>query len=449
MSANDADRFQRARAWLPLWIIVAVTLAASVNRQLIGLTAQPVKIAFSLSDTQLGGLMSFAGIFVALISPFLGQVVDRLDRHRILIVSILMWSVATASYGMAGGYWALAISIALVASAETALVPACNSLIADRFRGEDRINANLVYFAAGGLTTGVGTFVGGALLGWSALNLDGIRPYWHAAADWRVALIVTALAGIPLALMAGSLGKDGRKRSGASATDVSDLRHYLRDHWQTLISFNLSTAGYLIAATTVMSWVPVYVVRRFGITPSDLGMQIGMVIGVADVLGILAGFVAIKKLYRYLGPIAPRYIFQFTLVPIAALSIGQLAMTSVTSVLILLGLQNLLATFATASFNNMIQDMSASEIRGKIFGINSLISSMAGVPGPLLVGLLSDHFSQSADGLLWSIILVSTPALLMSGLLCGLSNRAFLKTVNAMRDWDSSPAHILPGRVAA
>lgn len=436
MSSTGNELSQRARAWLPLGVIVIVTLTASVNRQLIGLIGQPVKVAFNLSDTQLGALMSFAAILLVIVSPLLGQMADRMDRHRVMVGSIVVWSIATAAYGLAGSYLALAVSIAVLASAESTLVPVCNSLIADRFRDGARINANLVYFAAGGLTTGVGTYVGGLLLGLSGHHFQSLLSFWPAAADWRLAMILTALTDIPLALLASFLGRDDRAPAKGSATDLSDLKLYLRDHWVTLVTFNLSTAGYLIAATTVMGWVPIYVVRHFGITPAELGMQIGMVIGIADVLGILVGFVAIKKLYRFLGPIAPRYIFQFTLIPIGALTVLQLAMTSATSVVIVLGMQNFLATFATASFNNMVQDMSAPEIRGKVFGLNTLISSVAGVPGPLLVGFLSDRFSQSPDGLLWSVIIVSTPALAISGLFCALTNHTFLRTVNAMKEFE-------------
>lgn len=426
-------RLTRTSPWMSLAVIVVVTLAASVNRQLVGLIAQSVKTTLALTDAQIGSLFSLAGIFVAVISPFLGQMVDRFDRHRMLLGSIAIWSLATAAYGLATGFFALGLSFAVLAGAETALVPLCNSIISDRFRNEARINANLVYFAAGGMTAGMGSYLGGLLLHGAAASLPHIVLFWPAASEWRVSLMATALIGVPLAAMVLLLGKDNRPRSSTTMTDLSDLRAYLKDHWQALVSFNLSNAGYYVAATTIMGWMPIYLVRRFGMSPSDLGMQLGVVIGVADVLGIFVGLVAIKKLYAKIGPMAPRYIFQFALCGIALLCLVQLATSDVRAVLLTLGAQNFLATFGTASFNNMVQDMSAPEVRGKIFGFNAFVVSIVSIPGPLLVGMLSDSMPDNPQGLLISMLMVSLPALIASVLLCGFTNGSFLRTVQAVR----------------
>jgi len=433
MSHSFAEKFHHLGKWLPLSVIVIVTIIASVNKQLVGLIAQPVKVEFGLSDTQLGGVFSIMGIVLAIISPILGQVADRVDRHKFLIVSILVWSIATASYGLAAGYLSLVISVIVIASAETSLGPISNSIIADRYRHGDRINANLVYFAAGGLTTGVGSFLGGILLHQSADNLNSITSFWEGASDWRVAMVVTGLFGLPLAVLALVLGKDQRETNQKSLVDLSDLKAYLQDHWKTLLFFGISNAGFFIAASATMGWVPIYLVRQFGISPADLGVRLGLVIGIADLLGILFGFVTIKKLYHVLGPIAPRYIFQFSLCGVALLYLPLVAASSAGAVLIILGIQNFLATFGTACFNNMIQDMSSPGVRGKIVGINTLIISLVSIPGPLVVGAISDYSGEEPQSLLWAILIVSVPMLLFSALLYGLTNKIYLETIKAIR----------------
>jgi MFS family permease len=421
--------------WLPLSIIVIITLTASINRSLVGLIMQPVKSDFGLTDTQVGALFSMVGVAVALCSPLLGHMVDRLDRHRVMIGAIFVWSLATAAYGLASSYFVLAVSLAFLASAETTMGPACNSLIAGQFRGEGRINANLIYFAASGLTAGIGSYIGGQLLRWSAGGLP-FTLFGPALSDWRIAMLVTALAGIPLVMLMLLLGRDRRPNIGKRATDLSDIKAYLQEHGTALVSFNLAHAGYFIAATAIMTWVPIYIVRHFGIGPAELGMRIGVVVGIADVLGVLIGFVAIKKLYTRFGPIAPRYIFQGALGLIAVVSLLELRVTNLETMLVLVGVQNFLATFGTASFNNMVQDMSSPEIRGKVFGINSVIISIFSIPGPLLVGVISDFFGAAPQGLLLATMLVAIPALLSSIFLFGLTNRSFLRTVDVMAKLD-------------
>lgn len=433
MPLEFSPRLSRWAAWFPLAVLVVVTLVASVNRQLVGLIGQSVKVEFALSDTQIGAMWSIVGLVGAALGPLLGQLTDRVDRYRMLFFSILAWSLATVAYGMAAGFIALAISLTFLAAAESTLPPLSNSLIGDQFRDERRINANLIYFAAGGLTTGFGTFAAGLILHWAERNADWFAVIGSSLSSWRISMIAVAALGVPLALLVLTLGRDRRNLVHSRLTDLSDLKHYWRDHWRTLISFNLSNAGYFIAATSIMGWMPMYIIRHFGLSPAELGTRMGLVIGIADVLGIVLGFFAIKKLYAYLGPLAPRYIFQTSLVLIAILAAFSMAVTDAWVAIILLGCQNFLATFGTASFNNMVQDMSPSEIRGKVCGVNALIISLASIPGPLAVGMMSDLMGADGSGLLPAILIVAIPALLLSSLLYGLTNKSFLRTVNAMK----------------
>lgn len=435
MALSGNRNYKHIARWLPLLIIVIITVTASINRHLVGLIMQPVKGEFGLSDTQIGALFSIAGVVVAIVSPLLGQMVGRLDRHRLMIGAILVWSLATASYGLASSYIILAVSLAVLASAETTLVPVSNSLIAGQFRGEDRINANLVYFAAGGLTMGIGSYVGGLLLHVSSGELS-VALFGQALSDWRIAMLITAMAGVPLAALMLILGRDRRPSSAKRATDLGDLRDYLREHWSALVSFNFANASYFVAAAAIMTWMPIYIVRHFGVAPGELGMRIGVMVGVADVLGVLVGFAAIKHLYGRLGPIAPRYIFQVALGLIVLVCLLQLMAPNLEVMLLLLGIQNFLATFGTASFNNMVQDMSLPEIRGKVFAINSVILSVVSIPGPLLVGMISDWFGPTPEGVLWATMLIAVPALLLSIFIFGLTNRSFLRTVEAMAQVD-------------
>jgi MFS family permease len=420
------------KRWYALAVISAITIAASVNRQLIGLIAEPVRREFNLTDTQIGSMFGIVGVAIAVAGPMLGHLVDRTDRHRLIILAIIIWSAATLAYGLSPSYLAIGISLAVLAIAETTMGPAANSIIGDRFSGGDRVNANLVYFAAGGLTAGVGALVGGLLLklfsSRSVIHLE----LWDGASPWRQALVVTGVSGIALAILAATLGKDRREQVRTTEVAEGSLKTYWRDHWRTLLTFNLANAGFFFSASTIMGWTPIYLVRHYGIDPADLGLRMGAMIGVADVLGILCGLIAIKWLYKRLGPIAPRYIFQSSLSAIAVLGVFQMFVKDAWGVLLLLACQNFLATFGTASFNNMTQDITSSNVRGRIFGINATFFSLAGIPGPILVGYFSDKLQNLHFGLIGIIVMVTTPALLISVLLYQFSNKSYMKSVKIM-----------------
>mgnify|MGYP000258166747 CR=1 FL=1 len=112
------------RHWFALAVISSITIAASVNRQLIGLIAEPVRREFNLSDTQIGSMFGIVGIVIALLGPVVGLLVDRVDRHRLIGLSILIWSAATLAYGLSPSYMAIGISLTILATAETTLLSA-------------------------------------------------------------------------------------------------------------------------------------------------------------------------------------------------------------------------------------------------------------------------------------------------------------------------------------
>ena len=428
----SSQRYRDASKWFLMLVIVIVTIAASINRQLVGLIAQSVKLEFGFSDAQLGSLVSIAGVMPMLLYPLLGHMADTLDRHKLMIGSIVFYSLATAVYASATTYVVLALGFGILAFSESALNPVFQSLIAGRYKGPDRVNANLVNFAAGGLTTGLGSYLAGLMLLWAGHHLIQITPRWHGATEWRIALGMAALVGVPLALTPLLLGKDTRTKKENLVSHFNEVKKYWSQHWKVMMSMNVALSFYIIGAGAILGWIPIYVIRHFGITPAELGMRIGLVIGIADIAGVVVGFLAIKKLYARLGPLAPRYIFQVALCTIVLLNIGQFFATSAWGVLLLCATQNFVATFGTASSNNMTQDLSPPNLRGKLIGINGLMVALMTMPGPILVGILSDRITGTPQGLLWAIVLVSSPCFLISVLLYTLTNRAFVNTVNAV-----------------
>jgi MFS family permease len=117
-----------------------------------------------------------------------------------------------------------------------------------------------------------------------------------------------------------------------------------------------------------------------------------------------------------------------------------MATTTVWQALILLGCQNFLATFGTASFTNMLQDISTPQIRGKISGLNASMVALACIPGPLVVGMISDSLASDGSGLLSAILIVSIPALLFSAFASWRANPTFIKTVMVIRETENQLA---------
>ena len=110
-----------------------------IDRQLLGVMAQPIIAQFDLTDTQYGFLNGppFA-LFYALMGIPLAMAADRFNRVRILALCIALWSVMTALCGLATGFVFLLIARIGVAIGEAGCTPPANSIIGDYFRPGDR-----------------------------------------------------------------------------------------------------------------------------------------------------------------------------------------------------------------------------------------------------------------------------------------------------------------------
>ncbi|MEA3132564.1 MAG: hypothetical protein QOG17_410, partial [Gammaproteobacteria bacterium] len=181
------DRAARG-AWYALTIMLLVYSCHFLDRAVLSLVAEPVRKEFGLSDSQLGMLNGFAfGLMFAVAGIPIGLLVDRINRSRLLACMVFLWSSATALCGLAQSYLALLTGRMAVGAAEAGGAPTSLSLMSDYFPPRLRSTAVGFYY--------LGNAVGGLMI-----FLVGSRV--AAQYGWRAALLVAAVPGIALAVVA-------------------------------------------------------------------------------------------------------------------------------------------------------------------------------------------------------------------------------------------------------
>ena len=88
-----------------LALLTLIYFVSYVDRQILSILLQSIKLDLGLSDTQLGALsgLAFALFYTTLGLP-IAQLADRFSRRNIIAVSIMLWSVMTAFGGMAQSF---------------------------------------------------------------------------------------------------------------------------------------------------------------------------------------------------------------------------------------------------------------------------------------------------------------------------------------------------------
>ena len=184
-SARNADA-RRDRIWIVVLISGFLGLMVDgmdlmfLSYSLPGLTKE-----FQLSRVQAGSLASYSLLGMAVGGVVGGWAADRFGRVRVVVWTIVIFSIATAALGLTQSYWQFAIVRFISALGLGAEYVVCNTLMAEYVPTERR-------------TTVLGTLQAGWSVGYVVATIlaGAIIP----AYGWRP-LFATALVPVLLALL--------------------------------------------------------------------------------------------------------------------------------------------------------------------------------------------------------------------------------------------------------
>ena len=149
-AGTDADGVRQpptpARAWWAIFVLFLAYMLSYVDRTIIALLVEPLRVDLGLTDTQISLLQGLAfAIFYTGLSIPIAILADRHSRRAIIGVGIVFWSAMTSACGLAGNFWQLFIARMGVGVGEATLGPSAYSLIGDLFPEERRGRAMAVF----------------------------------------------------------------------------------------------------------------------------------------------------------------------------------------------------------------------------------------------------------------------------------------------------------------
>ena len=192
-----------------------------------------------------GNLVSIHCLTIALFSPPLGILADRVGRVRVLIPSLVLYAL----FGMAGAlmqsFWPLLVTRSLLGAASGGIAAASLGLLGSMYEGQARAKA--LGYATSTLTiTGI---------------IFPLLGGWVGATNWRFAFCLYGL-GLPLALMAAKILKEKPIRAKPAATDNNKLSKILGH--PTALQLLLSLALASVAMYAVVIYAPLYLKATIG-----------------------------------------------------------------------------------------------------------------------------------------------------------------------------------------
>lgn len=261
-------------ASLVLTLLLLAYILNFLDRQILGILAQPIKATLHLSDAQFGALggTAFALLYSVLGIP-LAMLADRTSRSAVVAGSLAVWSGFTALCGTATGFWQLFLYRVGVGVGEAGGVAPSYALIADYFPPERRARALAIFSL--GVPIGLG---GGAFIGAHLAALFG----------WRAAFVIMGALGIILAPVLRLVVRDLPRAPAATRTPVLEVFPIVaRKPAFWLLAFGASASslcGYGLAL-----WTPSILMRSFNLDLIQAGNYMASLVVIGGCAGVFAG----------------------------------------------------------------------------------------------------------------------------------------------------------------
>ena len=366
-----------------------------VDRQVMTILIEPIKMEFGASDTQMGLLSGLAfALFYATLGIPVARLADRWSRRNVLAISMTTWSAVTALCATATGFWHLLLLRIGVGIGEAGGTPPSQSLLADYFPPEKRAFAQGILATAPNIGILVGLF-GGALIA--------------EAYGWRSVFLVFGIPGVLLAILIQLTIREPLKVSVSASEEGAGLFSTLGNifrlpsfaHIMVGVGFT-GIAGYGLGV-----WSPSFLVRVHNMSLVDAGLYLGLIGVFGGGLGTISSGLLVDRLARrdkrwqlWLPAIGiflalPTQL-AFLLWPAEhRLVVGEV---DVPFALVFMGLSAVFASFWIAPSYAAVQNLVPQYWRTQASSLMLLAINLLGMGlGPLLVGMLSDLLSQFGD----------------------------------------------------
>ena len=408
-AAPTAEPYARSYVRYAMWLLLAIYIVNFLNRQIITILAEPIKLELSLADWQLGLLtgLAFAALYTVLGIP-IARVAEHSNRPRIISAAAVIWSGFTLLCGVAGNFWQILLFRLGMGAGIAGCTPPAHSLIVDYHPMEKRASAIAFYSLGSPIGALVGLVMGGLV---------------YDAYGWRFAFFVAAVPGLLLGVVAFFTLREPRRilglhvaKAAASAATFGQTMTYLskrRTYWYAAagVSFLSFASG--------AAFMPSFYLRNHtdevGRLAQGLGLEPLGFLGVAIGLTHTAGAVGVWCSGWITDRFGAKDLRNYTIAPaIAALvaipiRIGMFGVDSAALSMLLLTLATFLGALWWGPVFSVGQSVVPPHMRATSAAILLFIINIVSGLGPLGIGALSDVYNEGlamgpGEGIRWALL---------------------------------------------
>ncbi len=356
------------------------------------------------SDARLGSLMTAFVIIYMLASPIFGALGDRMGRTKLIAFGVALWSLATATAGLAGSFLMLFAARATVGIGEAAYGTIAPAVLADYYTPDRRGRIMAIFACAIPIGSALGFVLGGLV---------------DTHFGWRAAFFVAGVPGLLLSLLVLTVGDPPRgalDEAPAASSAGAHAPGSLAQAYAALLRnrlYVLTCAGYAaytFALGGIAAWLPSFFERVRGVPHAQASTIPGAIVVVTGFIGTFAGgwladrwLVTNRQAYWWVSGIGALLAAPVALVTFTAESPAVYWSAAAVCQVLLFA--------STGPINAATVNIVSPSMRATALALQILVIHLFGdVPSPPLIGVISDASS------LGRAVLIMPIAILLGGI---------------------------------
>ncbi|WP_053598034.1 MFS transporter [Bacillus sp. FJAT-18017] len=376
----------RKRNWILALLFLGWALG-NLDRYIMNYAVLSITEDLNLSASSTGLLLSsfFAGYAIMQLPG--GWLADRFGARKVLIASVIVWSIFT---GLTGAAWSLASMVIirfLFGIGEGGFQPSSSKIISQVFPEEMRARAMSIMLSSAGII---------------ALIIPILSVGLLTTIGWRTTFVIMGAIGVIIAALYWYFIKIPNSDEALNTQNSMRVQQgSFKLLFKTPLMLNLFIAYFSLYAVNwgLATWIPTYLVNVRGLNLVSLGW-LQTIPGVAQLLGIyLSGYV-IDKLAKGREKVAGAV----TCICISILLYLMFTASSVTSFIIYQTIIMLIISFVVILLPAIVLKNFPSSLAGSSMGLVNTGGQLAGFITPLAIGFIVDAFNGSFNAAFWMLI---------------------------------------------
>jgi MFS family permease len=369
-----------------LAVLFTMNLLNYVDRYSFFAAGTHIQKDLHIDDYWFGVLGVSFMIVYTLISPPMGWLGDRYNRKLLLAGGVGLWSFATVGAAFSSNFSHLFFWRALLGVGEASYGVIAPALISDLFPVSQRGRAMGVYYLGLPVGTALGFLIGGS-----------IADLW----GWQAVFFVVGVPGLVAALAGLVMSDPGRGASEGAASRVKSTGTPLSEYLdlfktQTFVFNTGGMAAVTFATGAYAAWGSTFYQREFGITATEAGKWIGLLLVTAGLIGIGLGMV-LPDMLQKLTKRAYLLLAAFAVLGAVPLAAAGILYPRYGPSIGLMFVASILMAMVLGPSNTVTANVVPAHRRAMAYSVFIfLIHFLGDISSPILVGKISTIFGTQA-----------------------------------------------------